>query len=102
MAFPQYTPPPPASFPGPRYWKFETSGELAKAVAAYLDHARDRKPVTIADVRLLRAYFVQWIENPFWQGCGLEELRDDARLIDNLADVHRWVRKAVAFGADPL
>jgi hypothetical protein len=92
----------------PKYWMHETGGELVPAVQQFLEA---REPLTIRQLSLLRAYFVQWIDSPVWDqnptldGPGRQELallRHTARRIDSEHSARAWSRAAFTAGLDPL
>ena len=104
------TPPPiPVDDPrAPKYWRYETGGELAAAVTRYLHRPRD---LSAYDVALIAAYVQQWIDSPAWEAnphaneegrARLAELRIRARHIKTIADLHRWFASAISEGMDPL
>jgi hypothetical protein len=98
-------PPLEAAHPlAPRYWRHETSGQLER----YLNTV---EPLTVRDVALIRAYFVQWIDSPVWDmnpaaseksRRALALLRSDARRIANWFCITAWVLRAMEEGMDPL
>ena len=105
--------PPPDSPDAPKYWRNETGGALRVAVENYLNNRR----MTVRDVALMRAYLVQWMDSPVWEMnphlseggpaalaalAALGALRLTARRILTVADIHRWIRDALAEGHDPL
>ena len=82
----------------PGYWRRETSGVLAPAVKAYLEHDE----LTEQEIAALRAYFRQWVNAPAFQGADVEALR---RTVDGLTSrqaIERWLGKAIDAGIDPL
>jgi hypothetical protein len=92
---------------GPGFWMYETSGVLAPVVKAYLED----RPLSEADIRILKAYLRQWIfsgvwdRNPTMDDEGrrdLTRLRVAAALIRTRKDVDRWIDEAIGFGVDPL
>ena len=99
--------PPPGHPDAPKYWRHETGGRLAIAVENFLNN----RLMTVRDVALVRAYLVQWIESPVWEmsptfdehaRAGLAVLRQRARRIGTVADIHHWIHDALAEGQDPL
>src|ERR1700693_341084 len=50
----------------PSYWRNGVSGELHKAVHAYLNHMVDGEPLTQAQLELVRNYLEHWIGAPCW------------------------------------
>jgi hypothetical protein len=88
---------------GPRYWRDETSGHLARAVEAYLAG----RELTPGEVGYLRAYFRQWVNAPIWDAnphgtAALAGLRDAIGSLTNRAQVRAWLERALAEGIDPL
>ena len=92
----------------PGYWMNEAGGELAPAVMRYLD---DASSLSVRDIRLIRAYLVQWINSPVWEAnphtspAGrqeLEELRLAAARIDTRRAIDEWIEVAADWGIDPL
>lgn len=82
----------------PGYWMNETSGVLAPAVRAYLEHDELDGQAIVA----LRAYFRQWINAPAFEGDDIDALR---RTVDGLTSrqaIDRWLGKAIDAGIDPL
>jgi len=86
----------------------EISGELAPAIMRYLDAAES---LSVRDIRLIRAYLVQWINSPVWDenpGLGdagraeLQELRRAAARIDSRQGIDQWIEVATDWGIDPL
>lgn len=106
----------PASHPdAPKYWKYETGGELAAAVLQYLTG----RSLTIRDVALMRAYLQQWVNSPVWTACAepdgpeafpdgpevfqqLDALRKSVGQIRNREDLEQAIAIAVDLGMDPL
>jgi hypothetical protein len=106
-------PRPPGALPAdhpraPRYWKNETSGLLALAVAAFINEPLG---ITQDEVDLLRAYVTQWIDSPTWEAnphaCAqdrlvLDALRTNARMIRTPRELVWWLAVATREGLDPL
>ena len=95
------------SFRVPCHWTDEVSGQLAPAVQAYLKHQR----LSRVQVRVLRAYFLQWIQSPVWDmnthttkqsRIELRLLRESVSSICSNEDIHHWLQDAVKLGLDPL
>jgi hypothetical protein len=82
----------------PGFWKYEVSGQLARVVEAYLRF----KPMSEADIAMMRAYLRQWINADGFIGPEIEDLR---RRVDDLTSreaLDVWLSDAVMAGADPL
>lgn len=47
---------------GPKYWQYETGGELRPAIERYLRG----EELTVRDIYLLQAYLMQWVDSPAW------------------------------------
>ncbi len=90
----------------PGYWMNETSGLLRPAVKGFLEG----RPLTEAEIALLRAYFQQWIGGPGtsrlsghdFRGPEIEALRRSVDTLTTRRALAAWVRKAVEAGVDPL
>ena len=83
----------------PKYWRYETGGELAPAIEAYLVG----KPLTIRQIALIRAYLYQWIKSPVWgPSAELEALRLQVSTIKTGDDVRRAIHAGLEIGIDPL
>jgi hypothetical protein len=89
---------PPTEAPAPPTYWANQEGLLFGAMSRYLQGATP----TPADIGLIRAYLVQWIDNPFWMGPNVEKLRKMARGIETRTQIEAWLRLAVADGIDPL
>lgn len=88
---------------GPLYWRDETSGVLAKAVAAYLEWRTKAGPAPDPfQVEVLRAYCEQWIKSPVWVGRDLEKLRRSIDTIKLPGELSIWLCAASQEGIDPL
>lgn len=92
----------------PKYWQNETGGELAKAVRHYLN---EPDALTPAEITLMRAYVIQWIDSPAWDRnpnattesiAMLSGLRAQAKRIATARDLSRWFKDALQEGHDPL
>jgi hypothetical protein len=55
--------PHPASDEAPKYWRYETGGELVPAIKHYLDG----KALTVGEIALIRAYLMQWVNSSAWE-----------------------------------
>ena len=88
-----YLPP----YGGPFYWMSEQSGELARAVKAYL--AGREHP---QDLALVIDYCRYWIDAPAWRGPMIESLRRRIREVRTRQELSAWLKDAVAEGIDPL
>ncbi len=90
----------------PFYWEDEVSGELRKAIHAYLDHAVDGKPFTDAQLELMRDYLEHWVSAPCWDNEAFEtelsKLRADVRTLRTSEQIHDWIHEALDIGMDPL
>jgi hypothetical protein len=90
----------------PFYWEDEVSGELRKAIHAYLDHATDGKPFTDAQLELMRDYLEHWINAPCWNSevfeSELKHLRESAKTLRTAEQIHDWIHEALEIGMDPL
>lgn len=106
MAF--YAIPPRDSPLAPKFWRYETSGQLALAVRSYLYNPDAMTPRYIV---YMRAYLVQWIDSPAWDAnpahtirsrAALEALRVKVVRIRNGRDISAWLQDALREGVDPL
>ena len=90
----------------PFYWEDEVTGELPAAIGAYLDHAVDGKPITAAQIELMRDYLEHWINAPCWDSpvfeVELKHLREAVRTLRKPEDIHVWIHEALDIGMDPL
>lgn len=83
----------------PNYWMNESSGVLKPAVESYLRGGR----LDQGQVRLMRAYLLQWVLSPVWMGGDeLEALQAGVRAIKTETDVRIVIEKAIDLGMDPL
>lgn len=90
---------PPDHPDAPKYWIYESSGELATAVKTYLAGER----LTNHQIRLMRAYLWQWVRSPVWGASGsLEALRLRVAFIDSREELSQAITHAEALGMDPL
>lgn len=90
----------------PLNWRDGVSGELAKAVEAYLDNRIDGTTITDDQVTMLREYICHYINAPCW-GCPefdseLRDLRASAPELDSATEISEWISKALEIGLDPL
>jgi hypothetical protein len=78
----------------------ETSGVLADAIHAYLEH----DAITPARLLAIRAYFVQWVDKGEWaiEDGQRKNFIDWARTLRNRLDIDLWLAAAEALGMDPL
>lgn len=89
---------------GPHYWRDEVSGNLRLAIEAYLLGL----PLAEQDIRLIRAYFRQWIFSDVWDQAPLNNLAKLEHLrwrIDGIKDrqtIERWLAAADEYGLEPL
>jgi hypothetical protein len=97
----------PHSADTPKFWRYETGGELTPAVQRYL---RDES-LTIRQVGLLKAYLQQWVESSAWDEnphagpddrFALSLLRNNERQANTLAQLDGCIQLAVDLGMDPL
>lgn len=98
--FPPYSPP----FRTPYYWRNEQSGELAAAVAAYVDwRCNGASRPSEVQAQMLIAYLRHWINAPCWTACEkLHLLRLRAQDMTTLDQAPEWIRQALAIGIDPF
>lgn len=94
---------PPDHPQAPKYWEYETGGQLAPAIQRYLEN----QPEQLADVALIRAYLRQWIDSPVWDAPAdtkgtLAELRRTVRLLKTRKHIRDWLNCALDIGIDPL
>jgi hypothetical protein len=84
----------------PGFWMYETSGVLAPAVHAYLNHFQ----MTPHQIATMRAYLRQWVNASGWKdGNGeLDSLRLSVEEIATREDIDRWIDAAIDLGIDPL
>lgn len=91
----------------PKYWMYETGGELAPAVGRLLNRA----PLSPRDIALIRAYCRQWIESPVWDmnahagaadAAALAMLRQAVDGLTTAARIWLWLEMADAEGTNPL
>jgi hypothetical protein len=59
----------------PKYWRYETSGDLARAVERFLNN----EPMTPVDIGLMRLYLMQWVDSPVWDMKSFARRRDALR-----------------------
>lgn len=84
----------------PKYWLYEETGQLRKAVEAYLLNC---SPLTLKQIGLLRSYFEQWINSPVWKETPeIKELRETVKTIVFRAHILAWLELAAIAGVDPL
>jgi hypothetical protein len=90
----------------PFYWQDEVTGELPRAVRAYLDHVVDGEPITDKQLALLRDYLDHWVCAPCWDSPVLEaelrHLRGSIRHLTSVAEIGDWIHQALEIGMDPL
>lgn len=93
-------PPLPPDHPdAPKYWMYETSGRLERAVTSYLTG----EEMTASHIRLMRAYLEQWFRSPLWgPSYELETLRQQVKAIATSADIEAILDSASDIGIDPL
>jgi len=83
----------------PGYWRNETSGVLAPAIEAYLQH----RLMTDEQIAAMRAYLRQWIMAGDWLGgADIDELRAGLDGLTSRAALDRWLDAALDLGIDPL
>lgn len=91
-----YVPP----FGSPLYWRDEESGDLARAMKAFVAHSETMEST---DLALVIAYFRYYILAPCWQGGGeIGILREEAHLMQTAEQVHAWIGHCMASGIDPI
>jgi hypothetical protein len=90
---------PPDHPDAPKYWAYETGGELRAVVRLYL-----KGGVLIpSQVQLMKAYVWQWVSSPVWKGGGMVEcLRLRVATIETQHDLAEAIAHAEALGMDPL
>lgn len=76
----------------PGYWFHETSGILKPAIVDYLNNA----PISAERIRILKAYFYQWIDDGSWR-MGAD---DKQKLLETL--IKAQTRKDLAQWLDVL
>jgi hypothetical protein len=94
----------------PLYWADEVSGILPAAVKAYLDHRIEGAPITDDQMRLVREFFVHYINAPCWEVPSTEpeyiasllHLREQAFRIKGPGDASRFIEGCLDLGLDPL
>ncbi len=90
----------------PFYWRDEVSGELGRAVMAYLNNRIEGTTVTDAQIALLRDYLSHWINAPCWMASGFEcemsNLRSSVRELETATEIDDWLHQALDIGMDPL
>ena len=91
----------------PLAWRDELSGELARAVEAYLDNRISGETVLDEQITMLREYLVHYIDAPCWNSqiefaIELSDLRASARELDSATEISEWIAKAMEIGLDPL
>jgi hypothetical protein len=84
----------PSALPG--YWMHETSGALRPVIEDYLHH----RPMTDAQIAIMRAYLRQWIAGPAWRN--VEDLQQDIGGLTSRAEIEEWLNRALDAGIDPL
>jgi hypothetical protein len=98
---------PPEHPAAPKYWRYETGGELGSAMWRYMSGAA----VRLRDLALIHLYLRQWIDSPAWDrnphltDVGrkeLADLRDQTRRAKCEPDIRRAVERMVELGMDPL
>ena len=83
----------------PGFWMNEQSGVLRPVVEKYLRG----EPLTDAEVSLMRAYCLQWIELGDWRGGPeFDALSDRLASVRSQAQLEAWLDKAIDLGIDPL
>lgn len=96
----------------PLNWRNETSGQLARAVDAYLDNRVVGTEISVLAVEVVRDYLIHYIHAPCWtrnfepedlDGVRiLTELRYEAMHLDSPDAIGAWIRKGMEIGLDPL
>jgi hypothetical protein len=83
----------------PKYWRKETSRELARVVTRYLNGNTLKE----AEVYLMRAYLWQWVKSPVWAPSGvLKALRLRVAAIAGTIDLEEAIGAMVELGMNPL
>jgi hypothetical protein len=90
--------PSPDSPLAPKYWRYETGGQLVPAVEKYLRG----EALSVREVRWIAAYLRQWIASPVWGADGIARLRTSVERIQSRSDITNWLDAALALGIDPL
>jgi|KBSSwiS6_1023812.scaffolds.fasta_scaffold226180_1 hypothetical protein len=96
---------PPGHPQAPKYWMYEVGGKLVPAIKRYLEGTRPFPD----DVNLIRAYLIQWIASPVWNGgvddetrSDLTRLRSEVRTLRSTGEITKWLADALDIGIDPL
>jgi hypothetical protein len=85
--------------------------EIGSRLADAIHHYLREETLSKHEIKLIRAYLVQWIEagtwdqNPHLNDAGraeLKSLRDAAQHIASRRDIDQWVEVATDWGMDPL
>ena len=85
----------------PKYWRYETSGVLVPVVEKYLNG----RPLSDAEIGVMRAYLRQWVMSPVWAvgfDRELGDLRDRVEKLRTEKEIKRWLWDALDIGMDPL
>lgn len=95
----------------PWYWRNAMGEDLPNAVRAYLKNRTEGAPMSKAELDLVRAHLVYYINAPCWtrtcRGGGdawriLRELRKAAPAMKTPSEICAWIREAMTIGLDPL
>jgi hypothetical protein len=90
----------------PFYWRDEISGELTRAVMAYLNWGVNGQQITEDQVELVADYLSYWVNAPCWDQETFEEeiaaLRAGATKLKTPEGINAWIHKALEIAADPL
>jgi hypothetical protein len=99
--------PHPASSQAPKFWRYETGGELVPAMERYIRG----ESLQLRDVSLIRAYLRQWVEAPVWEMNPLRTLESSIALgilrakvagASTKGHLDSCVQFAIELGMDPL
>ena len=95
---------------GPVRWQDDLTGELPRAVQAYLNHATHHHPVSAEQLELVRDYCQYYINAPCWQ-TGVPgdvahalfvTLRSRIKTARSYKALSKWMHDALEVGIDPL
>lgn len=96
----------------PLNWRNETSGQLSRAVEAYLDNRVEGTPINVLAIEVVRDYLIHYIHAPCWTKNLDAEDEDGARILGELRfeamhlaspdAIGQWIGKAMQIGLDPL
>lgn len=99
----------PVFFGGvPAHFRLEPTGELSKAVMAYLDHRLgERAEPTAEQTKLIADYLNYYICAPCWEfdkdiAERLHTLRVQSQTLATCDEIAAWIRACLDLGIDPL